>query len=75
MNEIFPYRQDHLRINISWEHKLLFFQLQEKTLKIKKYEEFSFKSFRRQPNNLTYIYQTLSFDLRTRNSIGIKRRG
>ena len=55
MNEIFPYQQDHSGKNISWEHKLLFFQLQEKTLKIKKYEEFSVKSFRRQPNNLIYI--------------------
>ena len=35
MNEIFPYQQDHSGKNISWEHKLLFFQLQEKTLKLK----------------------------------------
>ena len=61
-------------MNVFMKTQIALFSATREDFKIKKYEELSVKSFRRQPNNLIYIYQTLSSDLRTRNSIGIKRR-
>ena len=61
-------------MNVFMRTRIALFSATREDFKIKKYEELSVKSFRRQPNNLIYIYQTLSFDLRMRNSIGIKRR-
>ena len=61
-------------MNVFMRTQIALFPATREDFKIKKYEELSVKSFGRQPNNLIYIYQTLSFDLRMRNSIGIKRR-
>ena len=62
------------QMNVFMRTQIALFSATREDFKIKKYEELSVKSFRRQPNNSIYIYQTLSFDLRMRNSIGMKRR-